>query len=294
MRSKPVVTLFILSLAAAPIIFAIVNGAGGPGANTNYVEILFALTVVVEVIALSQALAARKVFSRSDSGHLTWTLIIAFLVVRLLAEIRLLTLTFDLVAPPRPIDNAPPLIFFYVIGLRYLYTLSDLLFIGALFTTVRAYRSTGLKFELQRQDYLYLLLLWAIPITTFLFRANLGLTGFTGPDPYIPTYRLVAVFVGAVIASLCVVVRRYAVQMGGGAVARVWNTVVIAGIARDASFLALALLSQVWDPGARFTEQFLLWIFAGCWLLAAIYQQEVLVGFRRSPVVSEAKTELAG
>jgi hypothetical protein len=169
-----------------------------------------------------------------------------------------------------------------------------LLFIAALFTTVRAYKSTGLRFELQRQDYLYVVLLWAIPATTFLFRANLGLTGFTGPDPYIPTYRLVAVFVGAVIASLCVVVRRYAVQMGGGAVARVWNTVVIAGIARDASFLALALLSQVWDPGARFAEQFLLWIFAGCWLLAAIYQQEVFVGFRKAPVMTEAKTELAG
>jgi hypothetical protein len=64
--------------------------------------------------------------------------------------------------------------------------------------------------------------------------------------------------------------------MGGGAVASVWNTVVAAGIARDASFLALALLSKWWEPGARFTEQYLLWIFAGCWLIAALRQREVV------------------
>lgn len=293
MRSKAIITAFITSLVAAPIIFAVVNGAS-PQASTAYVEILFALTVVVEIAALSQAMAARKVFSRSDSGHLTWTLIVAFLVVRLAAELRLITLTFGLVSPPRSIDNAAPLLFFYVIVLRYVYTLSDVLFVGALVSTVRSYKSTGLKFELLSRDYVYMLLLWAIPLTTFMFRANLGLTGFTGPDPYIPTYRLVAVFVGAVIASLCVAMRRFAVQMGGGAVARVWNTVVVAGIARDASFLALALLSPVWDSGARFTEQYLLWIFAGCWLIAAVYQQEVLVGVRRAPVFGEAKSEVAG
>lgn len=294
MKSKPIIASFLSSVVAAPVLFAVVDGTGGPRAKTAYVEILFALTVLVEIAALAQAMTARKVFSRSDSGHLTWTLIVAFLIVRLLAELRLITLTFGLVAPPRAVDNAPPLLFFYVIVLRYVYTFSDALFVGALVSTVRSYKSTGLKFGLLGRDYLYIILLWVIPFTTFAFRANLGLTGFTGPDPYIPTYRLVAVIVGAVIASLCVVVRRFAVQMGGGAVARVWNTVVVAGIARDASFLALALLSPVWDAGARFGEQYLLWIFAGCWLMAAVYQQEVLVGVRRTPVLKEAKSEIAG
>jgi hypothetical protein len=67
----------------------------------------------------------------------------------------------------------------------------------------------------------------------------------------------------------------------------VWNAAVVAGIARDASFLALALLSRVWDVGARFTEQYLLWVFTCCWLLAALYQQEVLPRVSRARVAAE-------
>jgi hypothetical protein len=216
------------------------------------------------------------------------------MVVRMIAELRLVTLTFDIIAVPRPIDSASPGLFFYVIGLRYLYTASDLLFIAALATTARAYKSTGLRFGLIKQDYLYSLLVWTIPVVTYIFRGNLKLTGLTAPDQYIPVYRLVAVFVGAVIVSLCVMVRRYAMQMGGGAVAKVWNTVVIAGISRGASFLALALMSRWWDIGARFFEQYLLFIFAGCWLLAALYQQEVLLGLAKKPAKLSAEGEVAG
>lgn len=273
---------FIIGLAAILLLFAVVRSTLGTQGQTNFVKFLFALTVVIEIIALTQAIVARKVFVQSDSGHLTWTLIVAFLVVRLIAELRLVTLTFGIVEMPKPIENASSLLFFYAIVLRYIYTVSDVLFIAALITTVRAYKSSGLKFEILKRDYAYLLLVWAIPVLTYVFRANLGLTGLTGPDKYIPTYRLVAVFVGAIIISLCIWVRRYAVQMGGGAVAKVWNTVVVAGIARGASFLTLALLSQLWDLGARFFEQYLLVIFAGCWLLAALYQQEVLLRLSRT------------
>lgn len=66
------------------------------------------------------------------------------------------------------------------------------------------------------------------------------------------------------------------VEMGGGAVARVWNMVVVAGIARAGSFLILALLSRWSLVGAQFAEQYAIWIFAGCWLIAALCQQEVL------------------
>jgi hypothetical protein len=62
--------------------------------------------------------------------------------------------------------------------------------------------------------------------------------------------------------------------------------VVIAGIARDASFLVLALLASWWRPGAGFVEQYLLWIFACCWLLAAVYQQEVLPRLSESRAVT--------
>jgi hypothetical protein len=286
MRSKSVIVPFIVSLAAFPAAFALASALGGAAEADRVTLALFGATIVIEVIALSRAVSARKLFSRSDAGYLTWTLIAAFLVVRLLGEMRLATINFQLV--PRYEEGASPGLFVYIIVFRYLYTLSDLLFIGSLLTTVRAYKSTGLKFEIINRDYLYLMLVWAMPAVTFIFRDNLIYSNTAGSDGYIASFRLITVTVGALIASLCLVVRRYALQMGGGAVARVWNMVVIAGIARDASFLVLAVLSRWWRPGAGFVEQYLLWVFACSWLLAALYQQEVLPRQSESRVVAAA------
>src|SRR5215471_11447745 len=221
MRSSVFFKLMVAILIVAPVASVLAwNTAGADGGNM-VVKLLFAATVLIEIAALRQAFAARKVFSKSDTGYLTWSLTIAFLVIRLVAEARLLTLTFDLFDLPKDITAASPGAFFYVVWPRYLYTVSDVLFIGALLTTVRAYQSTGLKFGLQGRDYIYIALVCAVPITTLAFRGNLGLAGLINTDQYIATYRLVAVFSGGIIASLCRVVRRCVAQMGGGAVARV-------------------------------------------------------------------------
>jgi hypothetical protein len=264
----------IVSLIAAPAIFALATLAGGSAESDRVTLALFAATVLIEVIALTQVLSARKLFSPADPGYLTWTLVAAFLIARLLGELRLATINFQLV--PRYTEGAHPWLFAYVIVLRYLYTLSDVLFIVALITTIRAYKSTGLKFELVKRDYVYMSLVWVMPVVAFVFRSNLIHSNTTVSDKYIASFRLITITVGAFIASLCLVVRRYVSQMGGGAVARVWNMAVIAGVARVASFLALALMSGWWRSGAGFMEQYLLWIFACCWLLAAIYQRKVL------------------
>jgi len=287
MKSNAVIKPFVASLILAPIVFVVVQRATDNNVANRFTDWFFAAMVLGEMFILVQALKARGLFAPRDAGHLTWSLIVSFLLVRLLGECRLISLTFGLVSA-RDLASASGGRFFYVVVLRYLYTVSDLLFIGALVNTARSYKSTGLKFELIPRDYLYILLVWAIPAVTYVNRANLGLASLTGADTYIPTYRLIAVFVGAVIASLCVAVRRYAVQMGGGAVARVWNSVVIAGIARDASFLALALLSSHWPTLAKFSEQYLLWIFSGCWLIASLLQQEVLPRTEKAALVVEA------
>ena len=275
MRPKTAIMVLLCSLLVIPAVFclvAMVSAKGAEGASA-VTRVLFGLTVVVEIVALVQAAAVRRMFSPSDRGHLTWTLIVAFFLVRLVGELRLITLTFEFVPTYREGDSSGS--FFYVVVLRYLYTISDLLFIAALVTTVQAYKSTALKFELMGRDYGYIAFLWVIPAATYYFRTNLSLGGIITADNYIATYRLIAVFVGAIIGTFCVVVRRYAVQMGGGAVAKIWNTVVVAGIARAASFLVLALFLKNWRYEAQFAEQCLLWIFASCWLVAALYQLEV-------------------
>ena len=291
MRSKLVALPFAASLLIIPLIFALTESMGRDGQGENVTLALFGATVLVEFIALFQVIATRRLFSPSDPGHLTWSLILGFLIVRLLAEGRLATMNFHLVE--KYSEGMSGRLFFYLIVLRYLYTVSDLLFIAALITTIRAYKSTGLTFRLLGRDYLYIAMLWTMPAITYIFRANL-IYSATGVDPYIPTYRITAVSVGAVIASLCLVVRRYVLQMGGGAVARVWSTVVAAGIARDASFLALALLTSWWRVGAGFAEQYLLWIFSGCWLIAALYQQEVLPEGTRDRVAHLPEPNAAG
>jgi hypothetical protein len=272
-------------LAAAPVFFAAALAQGGAAAGDKFTLWLFGATVAVEIVVLVQAVAARRMFIAKDPGHLTWSLIAAFLVIRLVAEVRLTTINFGWV--PRYTESSAPALFFYIVVLRYLYSLSDLFFIAALITTIRTYRSTGLKFEVLRRDYCYMMLVWSMPVVTYLFRDNLVFSNQSGSDLHIGTYRLVTVTVGALIASLCLIVRRYALQMGGGAVARVWNVVVAAGIARGASFLVLALLSNAWRPGAAFIEQYLLWIFSCCWLMAALYQREILPSTRASELMAE-------
>jgi hypothetical protein len=271
---------FILSVVILPIVFAAALVMNSASVSSAITLILFITTILVEVFALTQFLRARKVFASTDPGYLTWTLIVAFMIVRLVAEGRLLTLNVNMV--PQYQEGGSAMLYFYIIVLRYLYTVSDLLFIAALFTTIRTYKNTGLPFNLVRQDYFYILALWLLPIITYIFRANLIQSSVTGNDGYIATYRLIAVTVGAVIASMCIVVRRYALQMGGGMVAKVWSMVVVAGVARDGSFLALALISIWSKTAAGFVEQYLLWIFAGCWLLAGLYQNAVFIHATKS------------
>jgi hypothetical protein len=288
MSAKSLMKPFLFSLVALPVIFVVARNGGGEAAAKAVTQSLFAATVFVELLALARFLRVRRAFSPADPGYLTWTLVVAFMVVRLVAEARLLTLTYSLV--PEYKAGGPFTLYFYVIVLRYLYTVSDMLFVGALFTTIRSYKITGLPFKVLSVDYLYILAICALPVLTFLFRENLIQTAIASADGYIATYRLVAVSVGAIIASMCIIVRRYALQMGGGAVAKVWNTVVVAGVARGGSFLALALISNWSKPGATFVEQYLLWIFACCWMLAARYQNEVFSRTTRAHKVFVAES----
>lgn len=288
MRSKSVVVPFFISLVALPVLFGLAITMGNPAQGDSLRQALFAATVAIEAVALWKAISARKIFSPQDSGYFTWTLILIFLAVRLVAELRLVTLTFGMVDIPARIEEASQGMYFYVVVLRYIYTASDLLFVGALATAILGYKSTGLRFDLLKRDHIYIGLLWVLPILTFVFRENLDLGGLLKTDNTIAAYRLVAVCAGAMIGTLCIVVRRYAIQMGGGAVARVWNTVVIAGTARAASFLVLALISKWWEPGAKFIEQYLLWVFACCWLIAVLYQQEILPRVTKSRLATMA------
>lgn len=261
-----------LMLAAAPaalaISFAAASSAGGPGTAAAVTDAFFALTIVVEAIALIWAARARDTFAPGDPGRATWTLVAAFLAVRIVAELRYLAIAFGLV--PAYHDGAPGPLFVYVVVLRYLFSVSDLLLIAGLASAVRAYRGAGLHAEFEGSDYALMGAVGTMVLATVLLHPR-------GVDAYLAQYRVVGSVLAAIIGTLTVVVRCYARQLGAGALAGVWNAVVLACAARAASFFAATLVSRVTSVEvADFVEQCLLWAFACGWLLAALRQRDIL------------------
>jgi hypothetical protein len=234
-------------------------------------HILFVGTVLLTLVAFGGALRCRAGFGPDDLGRRTWTFFAAFLGIRILAELRLFTIYFDLVPE---LSNAGRV--FYIVVLRYLYTLSDLMMIAGLVSTIRGYRGLGLHFAVQRRDEIGIAVLAVLPIAAFVLRDHLTVFVTARDDQAILVYRLVAVTVTAVVAALCIVILRYVRQMGGGALARVWGAVVVAGLARAASFVALAAVTSVSSAWGDVVEQTLLLVFAAAWLTAAGLQRRLI------------------
>jgi hypothetical protein len=244
---------------------------------------LFALTLAVEGVAFGLALAMRSRYQPGEPNRRIWTLFAIFLGVRLLAQLRLASIYFDLV--PGFVADSGSLKVIYISGLRYLYTLSDLCFTGALVVAIRAWRATGLPFRALGRDYAMMVAVGLLAVATWALAGNLDILSqefqnvsqeFKSVDArQMQIFRLVAVSLGTLIACLCLVVRRYAVQMGGGALAGIWSAVVVAGIAHAASFLMQGALSRTWQTGAEFFEQLFLFIFAGSFMLASLRQREL-------------------
>jgi len=257
----------------------VIAGIGGlvvadtPQAAIAWQRGLFLATLLVQLLALVASASARRGFEPGDPGRTTWSLIVAFLFVRLLAETRLATLYFEVL--PDFITASVRLHFVYLSVLRYLYTVGDLLFAVAVVTTIRSFRATGLGFSLRASDWVLMAVVAAMPVTAFVLREDFGIAALRG-DTTILAYRLTAITLGAVVAILCIVVYRYVRQMQGGAVSRVWGAMVLAGIARALSFLALAVVAGTSPSTGEVVEQLALWVFACSWWLAALQQRKIL------------------
>ena len=124
--------------------FAYVGGMGGTRLN------LFFATLTVELAVVVVVFLGRRRLIPGDPGRRAWTWIGVALVLRLLAELRLATLYLSVV--PDFIAGDPLLLDIYVLGLRYLYALSDLALLPALLAIRRGLQSTGLDFHLRPRD----------------------------------------------------------------------------------------------------------------------------------------------
>jgi hypothetical protein len=238
-------------------------------------RVLFVGTLAIELLALLGAAQCRARFERGDPGRTTWTLFTAFLAVRVIAELRLFTLYFELV----PGLQGTAWGTFYVVVLRYLYTVSDLCVVVGLVGMIRALRGLGLSFSLRPSDLVAMVLVAALPVVAFVLRERLTRTAALAADEAILAYRMIAVSLTAIVAMLCIAILRYARQMQGGALARIWGAIVVAGLARTASFVALAIVGGTWG---NIAEQVLLVVFALAWLRAGQEQRRLLAAGARS------------
>ena len=248
----------IVVLWAAGLVFtAFAYVAGMERTRLN----LFFATLTVELAVVVVAFLGRRRLTPGDPGRRAWTWIGVALVLRLLAELRLATLYLSIV--PDFIAGDPLLLDIYVLGLRYLYALSDLALLPALLAIRRGLQSTGLDFHLRPRDALVLVLLPPLPVIVYLLQSALA----NGPvDAGIHTFRLVGASVGMLVSGVCVVLASPALQMGGGAWAWIWGAAAVAGITRGLAFAIAAIAPSF--PAMLVLEQALLWTFACGWLLA--------------------------
>ncbi len=268
-NERPVILGLVLVAVVAILLFILERGRTP---DEDQVERgLFLVTDLLEAVSVVYVWRLCRRFAPGERAGQAWWLIAASMIVRLVAEARRATIWFHWVEGWR---EWPLLYDVYVSGLRYLYTLSELLLVAALVLAVRNFKTSGLPFSTRGRDWVYIALLCLLPVPVVIFRDNLALTPLGGYSHEI--WRIVAAILGSIIAALCIVVRRYAIDLRGGLLAGVWNAVVLAGIARTASFLALALFLARWLWLGQFLEQLLLWVFSGAWLVALLREGALL------------------
>lgn len=238
---------------------------------------LFGATLTVELVALVLVLRGRAHLQPGDDAHGTWTLLAAALGTRLLAELRVGVLYLD--AIPAAIADRPLARDIFVMGLRYLYTLGDLLLLVALWTARRSFERSGLGYSLRPRDLGALAVLAPLPVVTWAAQAALQ----SDPtDPGIFMFRVISVVVGSVVSAMCLGLVSLSLQMGGGVLAWIWGSLAVAGIARVFAFVAASGLQALGVPTSTVVEQGLLWTFACAWLLAAGLHWRLVATARRA------------
>ena len=273
MTSKQLIVLTTGILIGAAVVFLAVYALASADAALQVQRGLFVATLLLQLVALGLAFWVRGRFEPGETNRILWTLVLAFLAVRVLAESRLLTLYFDWI--PVFIDGSPTLRRVYVDVLRFLYTLSDLFLIAALVVAIRLYRAVGLAFSILPRDLIYIGVVALAAGIVFVVRENMVFT-FTATPASVQSYRVIAAALATVVVCLCLIIRRFVLQTGGGVLARVWTAIILAGVARALSFVTIALVSAHATIIAEFVEQAFLWVFASAWLVALSRQRELL------------------
>ncbi|MEO1483368.1 MAG: hypothetical protein AAFU77_14770 [Myxococcota bacterium] len=265
-------TVVILGLGAGALL-----GHSSPAKTAQ--RGLFLVSYFVEIAVLVRSFQLLRQFERGEPKYTQWLFITLFIAFRVLAQTRTCLLYFDLV---QPWLTEPSVAFVYLHLLRLLYTVSDLFLVVALVQTIRTYRATGLPFRVGAREIPVFVLVSLIPIVGVFFLDGLSVRPFNsadaGADRWLMTYRAGAMVISTFVVFMCLVIRRFAQQMGGGAVAAVWLAVAVAGLLRAGAYVVYSALSVSYAYPADLLKQILFFGFAAGWLIATLRESALIRG----------------
>jgi hypothetical protein len=210
---------------------------------------LLAELTVFSAAAVMGYVAARQ-FSHGQAARLSWMLISLTAALLFLADV-------GIYLPS--VVNAKPAASAALLTAVGAITLSRVLLVWGLWQMVRIYRASGLGFRLYDRDFGAMVLLAALNLLTLIFGANSvrfqlsNQLSNTGAD--LIHWILIICLplpVGLIVCSvLAVIIWRYSQQMGGGLVAKAWQSVLLYTLLLPLRTILVGLSTSLLEPGSR-------------------------------------------
>jgi hypothetical protein len=133
-------------------------------------------------------------------------------------------------------------------------TLSRVLLVWGLWRMARVYRASGLGFGLYDRDYGAMVLLASLNLLTLIFGANSVRFQLANTSSELIHWILIICLplpVGLIVCSvLAVIIWRYSQQMGGGLVAKAWQSVLLYTLLLPTRTIMVGLTASLLDPGS--------------------------------------------
>ncbi|HWX41564.1 MAG TPA: hypothetical protein VN345_10490 [Blastocatellia bacterium] len=217
------------------------------GARPRVVESfrLLAELTVFAAAAVMGYVAARQ-FSPGQEARLSWMLISLTAALFFLADVGIY---LPSVVNAKPVASAALLTAVAAI------TLSRVFLVWGLWRMARVYRASGLGFGLYDRDFGAMVLLAALNLLTLIFGANAVRFQLSNTGADLIHWILIICLplpLGLIVCSvLAVIIWRYSQQMGGGLVAKAWQSVLLYTLLLPVRTIMVGLSTSLLDPGSR-------------------------------------------
>jgi hypothetical protein len=235
--------MLLALILGAGVLYWLLNAGGASHKVIEAFRLLAELTVFAAASVMGYA-AARQ-FTRDQKTRLTWMLISLTAALFFVADVGIY---LPAVTAMNAVAKAALLA---AVGSI---TLSRIFLVWGLWRTVRVYRASGLGFGLYDRDYGTMVLLAALNLLTLIFGANSVRFQLANTGPELIHWILIICLplpLGLIVCSvLAVIIWRYSQQMGGGLVAKAWQSVLLYALLLPVRTILVGLTASALDQGS--------------------------------------------